>query len=71
MFHHPKWNIQVVVHGDDFTALGTDEAIDWYTKQLEAVFEIHIRGRLRVGCEQREIKILNRVVRIDDELGLL
>ena len=71
MFHHPKWNIQVVVHGDDFTALGTDEAIDRYTKQLEAVFEIKVRGRLGVGCEQREIKILNRVVRIDDELGLL
>lgn len=71
MFHHPKWNIQVVVHGDDFTALGTDEAIDWYTKQLEAVFETKVRGRLGVGCEQREIKILNRVVRIDDDLGLL
>ena len=71
MFHHPQHDIQVVVHGDDFTALGTDEALDWYTEQLTAAFEIKVRGRLGVGCEQSEIKILNRVVRIDEEVGLL
>ena len=54
MFYHPEHNVQVVVHGDDFTALGTDEALDWYTAQLQAVFELKIRGRLGVGLESKE-----------------
>ena len=65
IFCHPGKNIEIVVHGDDLTALGTDEALDWYTDQLKAVFEIKVRGRFGLGCEQSEIKILNRAVRID------
>ena len=71
VFFHPHKNIEAVVHGDDFTALGTDEALDWYTDQLKAAFEVKVRGRLGLGCDQTEIKILNRVIRIDPELGLL
>ena len=29
-FWHPEWHVSVVVHGDDFTALGTDAALDKY-----------------------------------------
>ena len=25
--HHPEWNVSVVVHGDDFTSLGTDQTL--------------------------------------------
>ena len=64
LFSHPTRHVEVVVHGDDFTALGTDEALDWYTKVLEAAFQIKVRGRLGVGTDMQEIKILNRVVRI-------
>ena len=67
LFSHPTRHVEVVVHGDDFTALGTDEALDWYTKVLEAAFEIKVRGRLGVGTDMQEIKILNRVVRITAE----
>ena len=44
MFHHPDHDVQVVVHGDDFTALGTDEGLDWYTQQLEAVLKSRSEG---------------------------
>ena len=40
MFKHPTKLIEVVVHGDDFTALGTDPAPDLYTEQLKKFFEI-------------------------------
>ena len=55
------------MHGDDFTFLGTDDRLDWVTEEIKKVFEIKIRGRLGVGCKDTEIKILNRIVRIDDQ----
>mgnify|MGYP003334455616 CR=1 FL=1 len=66
LFNHEDHNIQVVVHGDDFTFLGTDDRLDWITSELKKVFEIKVRGRLGVGCADSEIKILNRIVRIDE-----
>ena len=66
LFNHAEFNIQVVVHGDDFTFLGTDDRLDWITDELKKVFEIKVRGRLGVGCPDSEIKILNRIVRIDE-----
>ena len=64
-FRHTTKAISVVVHGDDFTALGTDADLDWYEAQLAKSFEIKIRGRLGEGCPgPQEIRILNRVVRI-------
>ena len=44
-FYHKVRDITVVVHGDDFTALGTDSDLDWYENRLKDNFEIQIRGR--------------------------
>ena len=64
-FYHEKWGISVVVHGDDFTALGTDEALDLYEAGMKKAFEIKIRGRLGTDeKDDKEIRILNRIVRI-------
>jgi len=63
-FRHSERDIEVVVHGDDFTALGTDEQLDWYTAAMQGEFDIKIRGRLGSGPkDDKEIRILNRVVR--------
>ena len=56
-----------MVHGDDFTALGTDDGLDWYTAELEKVSEIKVRGRLGEGTADTEIRILNRVIRITSQ----
>ena len=32
-FWHPLWEVSVIVHGDDFTALGTDASLDLYEKR--------------------------------------
>ena len=66
VFHHPIRDIAIVVHGDDFTALGTDDDLNWYEGQLQQSFEIKIRGRLGEGCDgPQEIRILNRIVAVD------
>ena len=67
LFDHQERDISIVVHGDDFTALGTDLDLDWYTTEVEKVFEIKVRGRLGEGTTDKEIRILNRVIRITPE----
>ena len=55
----------MVVHGDDFSALGTDESLDKYEAGLRKSFECKMRGRL--GSEPddlKEIRMLNRIIRI-------
>ena len=53
-FWHPQWRVSVVVHGDDFTALGTDEALERYEQGLAAQFECKAKGRL--GSEPKDLK---------------
>ena len=68
IFQHYQRDITCVVHGDDFTSLGSDPSLDWLEAKLAESFELKIRGRLGVGCPgDNEIRILNRVVRITDE----
>ena len=43
-FHHPDRDIKLVVHGDDFTAMGLKSDLDWYETQLARHFELKIRG---------------------------
>ena len=64
-FRHPTWEVSIVVHGDDFTALGTKESLDRYEQELSKVFELKVRGRLGEGPkDDKEIRIINRIVRI-------
>ena len=63
VFHHKVRDISLVVHGDDFTAVGNDKDLDWYESKLKESFEIKIRGRLGEGCKgPQELRILNRVI---------
>ena len=64
-FYHPVLEISVVVHGDDFTALGTKANLDKYEEGLKKAFDLKIRGRLGEGKDDdKEIRILNRIVTI-------
>ena len=71
VLYHESRDIRLVVHGDDFTALGRREDLIWYETELARSFEIKVRGHLGEGKEcVDEMKILNRVVRLS-EGGLL
>ena len=39
-FYQPVWQLSLVAHGDDYTALGVDESIDKLEARLEASLEI-------------------------------
>ena len=56
-FWHPTWNIHVVVHGDDFTALGTDAMLNKYETALAQCFDIKLRGK--VGEDDSDLKDQN------------
>ena len=45
-FVHTKWNVSVVVHGDDFTALGTDESIELTRKDRLPALSVSSKGEL-------------------------
>ena len=67
VFHHDGWGIALVVHGDDFTALGTDSALNAYERGMVKAFDVELRGRLGVEKHDlKQMKLLNRTLRITE-----
>ena len=70
-FVHPEWQVSVVVHGDDFTALGSPDALNKFEEGMQKSFECKLKGRLGLGpSDCKEMRVLNRIVRVNDH-GLL
>ena len=70
-FVHPEWKVSVVVHGDDFTALGSPDALNKFEEGMQKSFECKLKGRLGLGpSDCKEMRVLNRIVRVNDQ-GLL
>ena len=66
VFRHEANNIDIVVHGDDFTAFAEHHHIQWLRQVLAAKYELKFRGTLGPSVERGEtpeITVLNRVVR--------
>ena len=64
IFVHPERDIVCSVHGDDFTAVGPKDALDWYEAALENKYELKKGGRLGPGHgDDKETTCLNRVIR--------
>ena len=65
-FKHPSSGLTLVVHGDDFTCVGSSEHLSWYETQLAKAFEIKIRGRMGESKgRDREMRMLSKIVRLD------
>ena len=45
-FWNGRREIRVVLHGDDFTALGHEEQLNWFRKEMEKKFGCKYRGRI-------------------------
>ena len=41
--------MSVVVHGDDFAVLGTDEQLDWFRERISERFEVKLKARIGPG----------------------
>ena len=67
-FWHKEKGIRAVTHGDDFTLLGNEEALDWFRGKIQEKFEIQFRGRLGLGNgDDKSVRILHRIVTWTDE----
>ena len=52
----------IVIHGDDFTSLGSEEDLNWFRSEIQKKFEVKLRGRIGPGSsDQKSIRLLNRV----------
>ena len=66
-FRHEEWGVSVVVHGDDFTALGTPGSLSKFEAGMEKSFECKLKGRLGFGKDDlKEMRVLNRILRVTD-----
>ena len=62
-FYNVEHDVRCVVHGDDFTFLGTDSSLDWIQTRIQEHYEVKIRGRLGPHPkDDKVIRILNRIV---------
>ena len=60
-FYHPKPQVRVVVHGDDFTFAGTEPELKKIRAKMCEWYDVQVRGVLGSGKRDvREIEILGR-----------
>ncbi len=66
LFHNPRTDVSVMVHGDDFVAVGYEKTLKEARSALENKYKIKVET-LGDGLEcAREVRILNKVVRYTD-----
>ena len=66
MYYSATHEIRCLVHGDDFVCVGEAEKLRWLEGCLKQRFEIKSKMMgLREG-ESREERILNRVIRVNE-----
>ena len=62
-FLNPELDVKCVVHGDDFTFLGTDAVLDAVQRAMKKRYEVKVRGRLGPEAkDDKSIRILNRIL---------
>ncbi len=59
--------LRLSVHGDDFTACGAKQDLDWYEDELTKHYECTVQPRIGPGTDDaKEGVVLNRVLRWTD-----
>ena len=69
MYHHPSRDILCLVYGGDFVSVGCPEMLRWLRAKLQGRFETKtiVVGSNEEGGEERETRILNRIVRVTND----
>ena len=63
VFFHKRRGIAVSVHGDDLTACGPADSLNWYEAAVAAEYEISVGPRLGPAPEDdKQARVLNRVI---------
>ncbi len=66
VFYHEQEKLRVVLHGDDFTALGESKSLDGFRGAIQKRTEVRFKGRLERGRLEAVI-ILNRNVSVTEK----
>ena len=66
-FTHASLDIDVTVHGDDFMAVGSKMALKWLETKMKAKFEAKVEILGPDPDECREVRILNRIIRWEQD----
>eukprot|EP00973_Karenia_brevis_P074159 10306836-Karenia_brevis.AAC.1 len=62
--------MQLLVHGDDFLALGDEKAHQELEKLLKQKYDLRIKGCIGLETQDgTEMTVLNRILRYDKEDG--
>ncbi len=65
-FGHAERELNVLVHGDDFVAVGPRTQVLWFKKKLKMKFEIKANILGTSQDELKEARVLNRVIRVGE-----
>ena len=63
LFRHPESKVMIMVHGDDFVAIGTDKQLAKTKETLKNKYKIKVEELGRSEESKKEVKILNKIVR--------
>ena len=66
-FTHAELDIDVTVHGDDFMAVGSKSGLKWLELKMKAKFEAKVEVLGPDPDELREVRILNRIIRWEND----
>ncbi len=64
--HHAHKNVNVVVHGDDFTVLGPSKSLDWFRGVVQQRMDAKFKARLESG-NPGAVKILNNIATVTEK----
>ena len=62
-FYNPTKEIYCMVHGDDFVSTGSDSSLKWLESILTKEFKIKTSKIGPDKSDEKELKILNRIIR--------
>ena len=66
-FHHEGRKLKTMIHGDDFVTVGRRQDNEWFKNKMQKRFEIKTTVIGGGEDEEREGRVLNRVVRRTEE----
>ena len=67
LYVHETRDISSLVHGDDYVSAGAPSDLDWMKQELEKKFEIKTKIIGPRSNENKEMKVLNRVIRVVED----
>ena len=63
-YYNKTRGVRALVHGDDFVAVASRKDNEWFKTELQKIFEVKTQMMGNGSQEEKEGKILNRIVRV-------